>query len=184
MKRLVHYKLNFRSRWLTLSGVMMGFAFFLQALDFLALRSIRSVDFWDLLLFLIVPMCFEALWCLPLRSECWRGAQAHGIFASLICLLLLGQAILSGGVVNIAMASIFFVLSAAVAILVSWGFIAHRALGMLVLFATVVVRMLLYVLPQCVANPGYVTWIQQLPSVCLILAMTFFFGGIKAEELN
>ena len=49
MKRLVRYKLNFESRWLTLSGVMMGVAFFLQALDFFALRQLSDVQLWPML---------------------------------------------------------------------------------------------------------------------------------------
>ena len=182
MKRLVQYQLNFQSKFLTLSGVMMGFAFFLQALEFFALRSMQGVDIWTLLLFLILPMAFEALWCLPLRSECWSGAETHGIFAALISLMLLGQAILVGGVANIVMAAVFFVLSAAVSVLVTWGFGAHRALGMLVLFATALVRLLVYVLPVYVANPGYMTWVQQLPPVCMILAMMLFFGGLKPAD--
>ena len=182
MKRLVRYKLNFQSRFLTLSGVMMGFAFFLQAFEFFALRPIQGVGIWNLLLFLILPMAFEALWCLPLRSECWGRAEVHGIFTALICLLLLGQAIFAGGVANIVMAAVFFVLSAVAAVLITWGFIPHRALGMLVLTATAVVRVLVYMLPLYVAQPGYMTLIQQIPALCMILSMMLLFGGIKIAD--
>lgn len=178
MRRLVRYKLNFGSRWLAVSGVMMGVAFFLQALEYFALRQLQSVGIWDLLLFLILPMALEALWCVPMRSEGWSRAEAHGIFAVLICLVLLGQAVLSGGILPIIMGAIFFLVSAAAAILITWGFIPHKALGLLVFAATAVVRVLMFALPRYVSAPGYMTLVQELPPVCMILGIMLFFGGI------
>lgn len=178
MKRLVRYKLNFGSKWLSFSGVMMGLAFFAQALEFFALRQLQSVDIWTLLLFLVLPMVMETLWCIPIRSEKWSRAEAHGVFAALICLVLLGQAVLSGGVFRIIMAAAFFVLSGAVAILITWGFIPHRALGMLVFTATTVMWLLIFALPRNAANSGYMALVQQIPPVCMILGMMLLFGGI------
>lgn len=182
MKRQIRYKLKFGSRWLTLSGVMMGVAFFLQALEYFALRQLQSVGIWHLLLFLILPMSFEALWCVPMRSEGWSRAEPHGIFAVLLCLVLLGQAILTGGILPIVMGSIFFVLSAAVAILITWGLIPRRALGLLVFTATAVVRVLMFALPRYVSEPGYMTLVQEIPPVCMILGMMLFFGGIRIRN--
>lgn len=178
MKRLVRYKLNFQSKWLTFSGVMMGVAFFLQALDFFALRQLASVDIWDLLLFLILPMALEAAWCMPLRSERWNGAEAYGVFSALICLVLLGQAVFSGGVFPIVMGSVFFLLAGAVAVLITWGYIAHRVLGLLIFSATAVVRLLVFALPRYASSGGYMTLVQEIPPVCMILGMMLFFGGI------
>ena len=182
MKRLVRYKLNFHSRFLTLSGVMMGFAFFLQALEFFALRQLQSVNPWELWLVLILPMAIETLWCLPLRTESWNRAEAHGIFAALFCAVLLGQTILSGGVFPIIMGSIFFLVSGVAAVLITWGFIAHRALGFLVFSAAAVVRVLIFALPSYISAPGYMTLLQQAPAVFVILGMMFFFGGIHMRD--
>ncbi len=176
MKRSARYQLNFASRWLTFSGVMMGLAFFLQALDYFALRKLSDVPVLELVLYLILPMVLEALWCVPLRSECWRRAEPHGIFAALLCLALMGQAILSGGVIPGILAGIFLVLSGAVAVLITWGVFPRRALGMLVFAATAAVWVLLLVLPQ---YGGYRTLLQLLPPVCQILGMMLLFGGIR-----
>lgn len=179
MKRLVRYKLNFGSKLLTLSGVMMGFAFFLQALDYFALRQLQSVDRWTLVLFLILPMVMEALWCVPMRSEKWRRAEAHGVFAALTCLVLLGQAVFSGGIFSIVLNAVFLVLSGTVAVLITWGFIPHRALGMLVFTAAVAQRLIIVTLSRYAAAPTYMTLVQEIPPVCILLGMMFFFGGIR-----
>ncbi len=181
MKRLVRYKLNFKSKWLTLSGVMMGFAFFLQAVDFFALGRFMTADMWNLVLYLICPMILEALWSAPMRAEQWKRAEPHGIFAALICVVLLGQAVLSGGVFPIVMASVFFVLGAITAVMITWGFIPHRALGMLVFTAVAVMQVLVFVLPKYSAD-SYLSLISLLPPLFMTLSMLCFFGGIHMRE--
>lgn len=184
MKRLVRYKLNFQSRFLTLSGVMMGFAFFLQALEYFALRSIHTVDIWSLLLFLILPMVLEAMWCISFRTESWSGAEAHGVFAAVICLVLLGQTILTGGLFNILMGAVFCLVCGATAVLITWGWIPHRALGMLVFAATAAVRVLVFALPHYLTDPSYMVLIRELPMLCMILAMLLFFGGLQKAKIE
>lgn len=181
MKRLVRYKLNFDSKWLTFSGVMMGIAFFLQALDFFALRQMQSAPIWQLLLYLIAPMVLEICWCVPLRSETWSRAEAHGVFAALICLVLLGQTVLSGGAMAIALSAVFFLLSGTAAVLITFGFIPHRALGLLVFAATAVMRVLVFAIPQYVVG-GCMSLVQEVPPVCMILALMLLFGGIRMGE--
>ncbi len=182
MKRLVRYKLIFGSKWLSLSGVMMGVAFFLQALEYFAFDQLSNSDIWNLLLFLVLPMTMEALWCIPLRSETWSRAEAHGIFAAIFSLILLIQVILSCGVFSIVFNSIFLVLGAAAAVLVTWGFIPHRALGMLVSTAVVVQRLLIVTLPRYVEAPDYHTLLQEIPAVCMLLGIVFFFGGLQVHD--
>lgn len=182
MKRLVRYKLNFESKWLTFSGVMMGVAFFIQALDYFALRQLHTVDIWQLLLFLILPMVLEVCWCVPLRSEIWSRAEVHGVFAALICLVLLCQSFLIGDVFASVLMTVFFVLGGATAVLITFGLISHLALGMLVFAAVVVVKVLLFTLPQYVAD-GYISLISELPSICAIVGMLLFFGGMRGEGI-
>lgn len=181
MKRLVRYQLNFHSRWLTLSGVMMGVAFFLLAFDFFALRQLHEEPVLDLILFLILPMVLQAAWCVPLRSERWKIAEPHGVIAAAMCLVLLGQAIAYGGVFTIVMAAVFTILGGAAAVLITWGFIPHKALGMLVFAGTAVVRALIFTLPQYLSN-GYMVLVQELPPLCMIIGIMVLFGGIRIAD--
>ena len=181
MKRLVRYRLNFQSKWLTFSGVMMGVAFFLQALDFFALRQLPGVTIWQLLLYLVLPMVLEAFWCLPLRGETWSRAEASGVFCALICLVLLGQTILTGGVIPIIFGAVFFLLGGVVAVLITFGFILHRALGMMVFAAIAVMQVLVIALPRYVAG-GYLCLVEVVPPICMTLAMMFLFAGIHMGD--
>lgn len=179
MKRSVRYQLNFASKWLTLSGVMMGIAFFVQALNYLAFRQLGDISVRQLLLFLILPMSLEALWCVPLRSELWKCVEVHGIFAALVCIVLLGQAIFVGGVLPIILAVVFYLVGAASAILLTWGFIPHRALGILIFTGTFLMWALTFALPAYLAAPGYMVLLDLIPTGCLILSTLLLFGGIR-----
>lgn len=181
MKRLLHYKLNFESKWLTFSGVMMGIAFFAQALDYFALRQLHTVDFWQLLLFLILPMVLEVCWCVPLRSEIWKRAEVHGVFAALICLVMLCQSIISAGVFQVILSAAFLVIGGAAAVLITFGFIPHLALGMLVFTAVAIMRVLVFTLPTYVTS-GYMSLVQEIPYVSVILGLMLFFGGICSDD--
>ena len=182
MKRLVRYKMNFGSKFLTLSGVMMGVAFFFQALEYFALRDFQEVPQRTLLMWLIIPMSLDALWCVPLRSEMWKRAEVHGIFAAMICVVLLVQAILSVGIIPMVIGCSFYVIAAAATVLITWGFIAHRALGILVFAATGAMWVLIIALPVSFADSSYMTLISLVPSGCLILSLLLFFGGIRICE--
>lgn len=181
MKRLVRYKLNVESKWLTFSGVMMGIAFFIQAVDFFALRQLQDVSLLQLLLFLILPMVLEAAWCVPLRVGKQGRAEVHGVMAALICLLMLVQTAVSAGVLPMVLGIAFCVLGAVAAVLITFGFIAHPALGLLVFTAVGAVRVLVFALPQYLSS-GYMSLVQELPPVCMIFGMMLLFCGIRIQE--
>ncbi len=181
MKRLVHFKLNVESKWLTFSGVMMGIAFFLQAFDFFALRQLQSVAFWQLLLFLILPMVLEACWCVPLRFGKQGRAELHGVLAALICLLMLVQCVVSATVLPMVLGILFFLLGGAASVLITFGFISHRALGLLVFTAIGFVRLVVFALPQYLTS-GYMSLVQQIPPLCMILGVLLLFGGLGTKE--
>ena len=182
MKRLVHYKLRKESWWLTTSGIFMGIAFFLQALDFLALRAGENVSGGQLVLFMIIPMLLEAAWFVLVREKVCDRAEVTGIVGGLLCLTLLVQTLFAGNFLLILIGILMFALAAAVIVLITWGFIHHRALGMLVFFAVAVVRVMLYGALPAVFSWNAMALIQEIPVIFVILAMMLFFRGIYAQK--
>ena len=184
MKRLVHYKLRADSKWLNISGVCMGIAFFLQALDYLALRTLQSVPVWQLILFMILPMALEAAWCVLVREKLTPKAEVVGIIGAVLCLMLLAQTMFCGNVLLMVIGAILFVLCGAVLVLITWGFIHHRALGMLVFFAAAVIRVLLFGLLPAVFSVNWRALLQELPALLSIVSIMFFFRGIYAQKVK
>lgn len=184
MKRLVHYKLRSESWWLTASGIMMGLAFFLQALDFLALRTQHSVPVWQWILFMILPMVLEGAWFVLLREKMIPRAEVPGIVGGALCLLLLIQTLFCGSLLLAILGAVVFALAAATIVLITFGYIHHRALGMLVFLAASVVRVLLFGMIPALTTVNWSVLVREVPVVCVTLSMMLFFRGIYAQKIK
>lgn len=177
MKPTVVYKLKKESKWLTASAVFMGLAFFLQALDFIGLRLMQGFDLVDWILYMIAPMLVEAVWCVYVRSNQEPSAKIGGIIGALMCLIVLTQTLFCGHVLLLVLGSISCLLAGATLVLVTWGFVAHRKLGLLVLTCVAAIRILLFDVISYVSNLNWNGILQELPVVCILLSLVLFFGG-------
>lgn len=182
MERLAQYKLNYESKWLTAGGVLFGFAFFLQALDFLGLRSLQGVSFWQLLLFMIWPMAMEATWCACTRVVRKEMTPVFGIFGAVFCLNLCLQAIFYNGTFLTAISILIYLLCGAAMVLISWGFVPHRMLGILVFGVATVIRLLSLDLVQWLRAKNWAALVYEVPSVCILGGLMLFFMAIHAEN--
>ncbi|MBR4971564.1 MAG: hypothetical protein IKY59_01175, partial [Oscillospiraceae bacterium] len=98
MKPTVDYKLKKESRWLTVSAVFMGIAFFLQAFDLLGVRMLQGISARDLILYYLFPMLAETVWCVYVRMNKEHSAKVGGILGAILCLVVLVQTVLCGNV--------------------------------------------------------------------------------------
>ncbi len=184
MKRLVTYKFDPSSKWAVLSGILMGIALFTQVLDFLGLRNLASVPFFQLLVMLILPLAAEAAWCVCLRLIRLDRAEVYGILSGAGCLFLLLQTFYYGNVLLTLLFIPLLLVAGAAVVLVSWGMIPRRGLGLLVLLAVALIRVLVVVLSRLRGGYDWMGLLNDLPSVCILLASTCFLGSLKATEHN
>ena len=178
MKPTVVYKLRMDSKWLVWSAVMMGIAFFVQAFDFIGLRMMQGISIVQMIVCMILPMLLEAAWCVIIRGNRAEGAKICGIIGAALSILLCVQTILGGGIVLILIGCGSCLLAGAMLVLVTWGFIPYRHLGFLVLAAVVVIRVLLFGIIDYVATLNWTAILLELPIVCILASVMFFFGGI------
>lgn len=183
MIRLVNFKLNPNGKWATLSGVLLGIAFFVQAADHLLLHELREVSIWRLLVMMALPMLLEGAWCMSLRAFRIDRAEVYGILGAAFCLILLLQSFFWHGIFQIVLFIILLLAAGAAMVLITWGFFAHRALGALIFLLLSALRVLLVLLHRLGAAHDWLGLLTDLPSICMLLAMTVFFAGIRKEEI-
>ena len=181
MKRLVTFKFDPDGKWAALSGVLLGAAFFVQAFDYLLLRDLQD-SFFRLLVMMILPMLLEAAWCVSLRVTGSGRAEAYGIFGGALCLVLLLQSFYYHSLLLTILFIVLLLAGGAATVLISWGFIAHRALGALVFFVIAGLRILFVLLHRLAGGVDWAGLVSDLPSVCILLALTAFFGSLKIKE--
>lgn len=184
MKRLVTYKFYPSSKWAVLSGVLMGLALFARTLNFLGLRTVSDVPFFQLLTMLILPLVTEAVWCVCLRLIRLERAAVYGILGAIACLLLLVQSFFLGNGLLALLFATLLLISGAALVMVSWGWIPRRGLGFLILFVVTLVRIFVVYLQRCRSGYDWMGMLTDLPAVCELLAMTCYFGSLKKTENN
>ena len=182
MKRQMIFEWNTDGRLARLSGVLMGIAIFAQALDYLGLRQPGSVIFYRLLVMLILPLVLETAWCVCLRLIRLKRAEVYGIFGAACCLLLLLQSFFYDSVLLTVLFCVLLVLSGAAMVLISWGFFPRRFLGGLLLFLVAAIRIFTVMISRFVGGHDWMGLLNDLPSICVLLALSCYFGSLKPTE--
>ena len=184
MKRFVKFKFNPASKWAMLSGILMGIALFAQTLDFLGMRNLANVPLFQLLLMLILPLLTEATWCVCLRLVRCDRAEVYGILGAVSCLLLLLQSFSYGNLLLTVLFVLLLLVAGAAMVLISWGMIPRRGLGFLILFVIALIRIFVVVKHRIHGDYDWMGLLNDLPSVCILLAMTAFFGSLRSEKME
>jgi hypothetical protein len=182
MKRLVTFKFNPDGRWAALSGVLLGIAVFAQAFDNLLVKGLQGISFFQLLVCMILPMLLEAVWCVCLRVLKLNKAEVYGVLGAVFALTLLLQAFFYHSVLLTVIFILLYLAGGAAMVLITWGFLAHRALGALVFFVIAALRVLFILLHRLVGGQDWLGLLYDLPSVCILLEMMLFFLELKMEK--
>lgn len=182
MKRVVRFQFHPNGRWATLSGILLGLSFFIQAVNYLLLQDLQSLGIWKLIVMMVLPMVLEAVWCVCLRAMRMDRAEVFGVIGAVFCLALLLQAFFYRSVFLMVLFILLYLLAGAAMVLITWGFIAHRALGALIFLVIVAMRSLLVILPGGAGGLNWTAFLSDVPGVFTLLAMMVFFGNIKIKE--
>ncbi len=180
MKRIVQYKLNFESKWLTASSVLMGAAFFVQALYFLGVTALQGMGAGRLLLYMVFPMLLEALWCVLMRGIRLNTPAVYGILGAGVCVLLLVQCFFYGSVLRTVLGVAAYLIAAFALLAIIYGFVSCPLLGTAVFGTIALVRVLVFDTGRYLAARDWSGFLQELPALCLLGAIACLFGGITA----
>lgn len=182
MKRQKIFEWNTDGRCARLTGVLMGIAIFAQALDYFGLREPGSVAVYPMLVMLILPLLLEMAWCVCLRLIRLKRAEVYGIFGAVFCLLLLLQSFFYAKVLLTVLFCVLLLISGSVMVLISWGFISYRFLGGLLLLLVAVARIITVATSRFVGGHDWMGLLNDLPSICVLLALSCYFVSLKPAE--
>ena len=186
MERLVRYKVNFDSKWITASCCWMGVAFFLQILDYFGIRMMQGIGFGHAILLVFIPALLEASWCVCLRIvKSQNIALVLSILAAVFCLLLAVQMIIGEDNLFLTILSVaLLLLSGASVVLIFWGFVPKRWLGMLILIVTLVLRLLSLDLAHWIRSLDWISLVRNLSVPCILIGIALSSGGVYAEKIE
>lgn len=184
MKRIARYELNFDSNWMTVSGLLMGLCFFAQAVYFLGIRKLQGLDFPMLLLHLIIPMALEFLWLVTLRGTKVAHAGVYGLLGTWMLMLFMMQAFVYGDVWDIVSTVLYVLFGGAALIFITVGIFPYKLIGMAVMVMILCVRFFVFDWPAYIESNNWEGLVLEAPVLCMMLAVTCFFGGITGIRLD
>ena len=184
MKRIARYQLNFDSNWMTVSGLLMGVCFFAQAVYFLGIKRLYGLDFSMMVFHLIAPMALEFLWLVSLRGTKVPVAGIYGLLGMLMLVLFLVQACLFGGVWDIVSTACYVLFGGAALLFITFGIFPYKLIGMFVMAGILAIRLLVFDWPVYIAPGNWAGLVLEVPVLCMLLAVTCFFGGIEGIRLD
>lgn len=182
MKRIASYKVNMESSWITVSAMLMGMAFFVQAVYFLALGGMEAGT-GSVIFLMILPMLLELGWFVLLKGVKLNAAGIYGIMAMAICLLLAVQNFFGGNVAQMVLGVIAYLLISALIFLVVGGFFPYHYFCTAALALILLVRFLGFDLGTLRSGDWY-GFLAEVPALCNLAALACFFCGVSSRRTD
>lgn len=178
MKRIARYRIELESNWVTLSALLMGIAFFVQAMYFLAFGHYQTAGGWVNTIFMILPMALEFAWFILLKGVKLNAAGVYGILSVVICLVLMIQNYVTGSILQMIFGTLIYLVAAGLALLITGGYFPYKLIAIALFAGIGLVRILAFDLVRFILPGNWQGMVLELPALCMIFAMMLFFCGI------
>lgn len=184
MKQLARYKILFDSKAIIASTALMGVAIFTQAIYFFVIRDITLVQTAELIVFLILPVVLELGWIILLRSVKLNASGVYGIVGSVVCLLLAVQIFLSGGVLQMVLGTIGYLIGCGLLLMITGGFFPYKYFGLAWFLVMAVIRYAAFDTGRYIASGDWAGFALEAGNLCVLLGLSLFFGGISGLRMK
>ncbi len=169
LKQMIRYRLDMEGQWANTAGVLMGLAFFLQAVYFFGFANLRQIGFFAIAFQMILPMVLELAWIVLLRGVKLNAPGLYGIFGAVLCVLVMLQTVVTG-TLPAAILSVPTLLAAGILVLaVIGGFVSSRFVAVGACVLVLVLRVLFGGLPLL---------LPELAVLCSIGAVLAILGAL------
>lgn len=182
MKRIATYKVNMESTWITASAMLMGLAFFVRAVYFLAMGG-TDAGAANVVFLMVLPMILEAGWFVLLKGVKLNAAGIYGILAMVTCVLLAVQNFFGGNVLQMVLGVIAYLLVSGLMFLVVGGYFPYKYFCLAALGVILLVRFLGFDLGY-LRSGNWQGFLVELPALCNLAALALFFGGIGGRRIE
>lgn len=183
MKKDIFYTLRRHSFWVTMSGVLMGIPFLIQAIYFLLIRSVVDVPMMELMTYMAIPMAVEFVWCLMIHVLPMRNTSPVAGVATAVFLVLIWQSLFYGDLVRTLLAALAYVAVIQLVLLILTGRFPYRLFGSVGMLVVLALRVLLFTYPVYIAAANWKNLlIKELPGLCMLAAIYCIFGAIEPHK--
>ncbi len=178
MKR---YRMDMDSKGLHAGLALMGLSFFLRAVYFFGCVRIETVSFWELLIWMILPMLLEATFIVLLRIIRLDAPGIYAIAAAAFSVVLILQNLGGESLVRIIL-SILGHLACGVLILgVAGGFLSKQ-IAVVAYLVTALVRFFCFEMVQYVFRFRVIAFLREVTGLLVIVGLMYLAASFKQVQ--
>lgn len=180
LKRIVNYTVDRTGKWAGLSAAFMGMAFFALAIYYFAVHNLTACTTGEIIFCMILPLMLSFLWMLLIRTVPLKQSVIFGVLAGLVCLALIIQGFFGGSVLHNVLGAVWYLLTGAVIVLVSFGFLPYPILIFVMCLIPAVLRFFL-AYGTYIAAGNYWKGLPEYSGILMLLSLACFAGMLKKK---
>ena len=180
LRRYCRFCVDFESKWIQLSGALVGLSFFLRIVYYFALMSLRDVSLVELIISTVfgILLCIAYVVCLNCLHR--NAPGLYGIIGTAQCIMMIVISFTTADPVRIVLAIVWYALTALVMLATVGGYLPGRLLSALMFGVAIVVRVFFYGIGQLGIRRG----VQEIAVICVLGGMACLCMGLKKITLR
>lgn len=175
LKQYCRYQIDFTSKWVAAAPIMMGLAFFLNLLYYLAITTARDVFVIELIAAVIFGIILTAAYVICVTCLRLNAPGLYAIMGAVQCLMLLILGCTSGGAFRIVISILWYALAALVLLATTGGYLPGRLLAALMFFIPAGFRLLFFDLGRL----SIFEWVKEIPVLLILAGLGSLAMGLK-----
>lgn len=167
LKQYKQYQMNFKSKWIQPSAMLMGVSFFLRIFYYFGFRFVSDWSFWDVLFQIALPLAFAGAFTVILWTVKRNAPGLYALIGGSFCILTFIWSLYTGNFLYILLCLVYYPATAIILTATAGGYLPGKLLSSIMLLLPVVVRLL-------TLKP----FVLGIDGVCLELSVIFMLGSL------
>lgn len=175
LKQYCRYQIDFSSKWVSAAPIMMGLAFFMNLLYYLAITTARDVFVIELIAAVIFGIVLTAAYVICITCLRLNAPGLYALMGAVQCLMLLILGWMGGGAFRIIISILWYSLAGLILLATTNGYLPGRLLAALMFFVPAGFRLLFFDLGQL----SIFGWVKEIPVLLILAGMGSLAMGLK-----
>ena len=180
LKQYTRYQMDFQSNWTSSCGILMGFSFFVRLIYYFGLTNIYDMGIVEILFTMILGTALCLGYLITLSVMRLNAPGIYGILGAIHCLLLIFGSFITGDVLRIVLAVLWYALAAGILLMTVGGYLPGRLLAMLMFAVPTLVRVFFYDLGRL----SILQWVREFGILLALIGLACLPMGLKFAPLR
>ena len=177
LKIYKHYMIDFRSKWLMPSALLMGLSFFLRIVYYFGLTNLSTCSFGEVIFFMILPLLICSGYVVAMSALKLNAPVIYGMLGAGLCLLMVFWSFPTGDVLRIILSILIYVAAGTVLLATTGGYLPGKLLSSVLFALPLVCRFLFYR-----GGIGILDWFLEISVLSLLVSLFCLTRCLKERK--